>query len=170
MTIRFNCEHCGKEIKAPDSAGGKRGKCPYCGQSNDVPSPIVEDDDDIIPLAPIDEDDERRREEEAHRLYEQEAAMLSSSDNDTSPTAPLEQRENVSAADLYHFVVNYCLDMAAGNTERAQQHIASLRRHGGMGLQAVQDFLGGSVSEPALAKMPKTTLERYLMQLGDALK
>ncbi|MFO7904721.1 MAG: GYF domain-containing protein [Pirellulaceae bacterium] len=30
MSISFACPHCSKRIKAPDSAAGKRGKCPAC--------------------------------------------------------------------------------------------------------------------------------------------
>ena len=42
MTINFECGACGRTIEAPDAAGGKRGKCPYCGQSNDIPRPPAE--------------------------------------------------------------------------------------------------------------------------------
>ncbi len=36
MTISFHCP-CGKSVHAPDSAAGKRGKCPACGQVLHVP-------------------------------------------------------------------------------------------------------------------------------------
>ena len=54
MTVKFRCEKCHKTVEAPDSAAGKRGKCPYCGAMSYIPSPDVEE----IPLAPIDESDE----------------------------------------------------------------------------------------------------------------
>ncbi len=36
-SIRFPCEHCGKMVEAPHSAAGKRGKCPFCRESCDIP-------------------------------------------------------------------------------------------------------------------------------------
>ncbi|MFH1369898.1 MAG: hypothetical protein ABII09_01220 [Planctomycetota bacterium] len=38
MSIRIICEKCGKPVKAPDSAAGKRGKCPFCKNSVQIPS------------------------------------------------------------------------------------------------------------------------------------
>jgi S1-C subfamily serine protease/DNA-directed RNA polymerase subunit RPC12/RpoP len=38
MSIQFRCGHCGKRIEAPDTAGGKKAKCPVCGCSIAVPS------------------------------------------------------------------------------------------------------------------------------------
>jgi hypothetical protein len=61
MSIELHCPNCAKHIRAPDEAGGKRGKCPGCGGSLYIPMPVT--DDDLIPLAPVDEDDERRAEE-----------------------------------------------------------------------------------------------------------
>lgn len=73
MSITFRCEHCDKQIEAPDSAGGKRGKCPYCHQSNYIPRPVSEDE--LVPLAPIDEDQERRQQEEIDRLMKVEREL-----------------------------------------------------------------------------------------------
>ncbi len=36
--IEFECPNCGTEIKAPDSAAGKRGKCKSCEQVITVPA------------------------------------------------------------------------------------------------------------------------------------
>ncbi|MBX3412735.1 MAG: biopolymer transporter ExbD [Pirellulales bacterium] len=37
MTIRFHCAHCNKRLKVDDGLAGRRGKCPRCGQSIEVP-------------------------------------------------------------------------------------------------------------------------------------
>ena len=73
MTITFRCEHCHKEVKAPDSAGGKRGKCPHCGQTSYIPSPVSEED--VLPLAPLDSAEERQRRKEIQALLEQEREL-----------------------------------------------------------------------------------------------
>jgi len=37
MSIRFRCHKCKATISAPDSAGGKRGRCPDCGEVQSIP-------------------------------------------------------------------------------------------------------------------------------------
>ncbi|GAH70318.1 unnamed protein product, partial [marine sediment metagenome] len=66
MPISFKCEHCGKQIEAPDSAGGQRGRCPYCKQSNYIPSPVSEEE--IYDLAETDEEDAKRAAAEREQL------------------------------------------------------------------------------------------------------
>lgn len=58
MSIELHCPECQKLIRAPDSAGGKRGKCPYCKKTVYIPSPP--DDSEEIGLAPLDDEDEKR--------------------------------------------------------------------------------------------------------------
>ena len=60
MSIEIHCPACNKLIRAPDNAGGRRGKCPYCAASVYIPMP--EDQAEEIPLAPVDETAEQRRE------------------------------------------------------------------------------------------------------------
>lgn len=37
MAIQFQCPHCEAAIRVPDTAGGKKGRCPQCGRSLLVP-------------------------------------------------------------------------------------------------------------------------------------
>ena len=87
MGIDFQCQHCRKKVNAPDSAAGKRGKCPFCGQSNYIPTPLTEDD--VLPLAPLDEEEERQRRAKLSDLYRQEEALLSESKTQLRITLPL---------------------------------------------------------------------------------
>src|SRR5512133_1632954 len=59
MPIKFNCSLCGKKIEAPDSAGGKWGKCPGCHNKVYVPQPVSEEEE--LKLAPVDETEEQRQ-------------------------------------------------------------------------------------------------------------
>jgi hypothetical protein len=73
MPIVFNCENCGKQIKAPDEAAGKHGVCPGCKARCLVPMPKPAEEDDELRVAPLDEtDDEKRRrlEEEDRKIRE----------------------------------------------------------------------------------------------------
>ena len=165
MTISFECEHCRKEVKAPDDAAGKRGKCPYCGMSNYIPAPVS--DDDLIPLAEEDPEEERRRKEEIHSLMQMDRAVLAEGGGE--PSIPLEHREDLKAGDLYHFIVNYCLDMAAGKLDRAKIQVEKLKPFGYTGKLAVDDFLSGNALEPALDTIPSRVLQGFLRQLKDQL-
>ena len=168
MSITFDCSECGKRIEAPDSAAGKRGKCPHCGQGNDIPAAAPPaDDDDLFDLAPLDEDEERRQREETQRLLEQERDLLVDGAAETGP--PLEQRDNVDTADLYHFVVNYCRDMADGQLERAGAHIQKLKSFRGLGKEAAEDFLSGKAVEESLLDIPSGVLAGFLKSLIAAL-
>ena len=165
MSITFQCEHCRKEVKAPDEAAGKRGKCPFCGRSNYIPAPVSEEE--LLPLAPIDEAEERRREAEVQKLLEQERALLS--DRKEPPPPPLEQRDDVKSDELYHLVVNYCLDSAQNNAKRAAKQVELLKRCGQKGLQAVDDFISGKAIEPALDSIPTKTLRGMLEELRERI-
>lgn len=165
MSITFQCEHCHKEVKAPDGAGGKRGKCPHCQQSCYIPAPVS--DDELYDIAPLDEEGERQREEELRRIREQEKELLA--EDKEAPSEPLDQRDDVAAEDLHHLVVNYCLDLASSKLPHAATHAKKLRGFGAAGIQAVDDFLGGGVTEPALDNIPAPVREGFLKQLREQL-
>lgn len=166
MAIKFECEHCRKEVKAPDEAGGRRGKCPFCGLSNYIPSPVSEDE--LLQLAPLDESEEQARQREVRALINQERNILAEIGG--QPTPPLDQREEITAEELHHLVVNYCLDVFNGNLPRADLHVVELRKFGATGYQAVGDFQDGKAIEPALNVIPTRVLQGFLGQLRDRLR
>lgn len=65
MPISVKCPHCGKRLKAPDSAAGKKAKCPGCGKAVQLPAEQVfeaeevveEGDDDEFGLGNLSESD-----------------------------------------------------------------------------------------------------------------
>lgn len=165
MTITFQCTECHKEVKAPDAAAGKRGKCPFCGHSVFIPAPVAEDD--LIPLAPIDEEEERRRSENIRELFRRERDIIA--ETGSKPAPPLEQKEDLGAPDLHHYVVNYCLDMAEGKLQRADHTAEQLKKLGSPGKEAVDDFVQGRITEKALDSIPKPVLKAFLTQLKSKL-
>ena len=167
MSITFRCEYCRRDITAPDGAGGQRGKCPFCQKSTYIPAPVAEDD--VLPLAPIDEEDERRQKAEAQAALKQDLALLDAGD-DGATAPPLEHRQEVAPGDLRHFVINYCLDMANSNLDRAPLHIAKLKQFGSVALQAVDDILADEMLDPALSAMPEQLAQGFLKQLREELK
>jgi len=173
MPIKFNCPECGKTINAPDAAAGKRGKCPHCSAVVEIPlpppPPPAEEDDDLIPLAPIDEEEERKLDQERKALYDQEKSLLDAA-SPSGDGVPLEHKEDLTGEDLHHFVVNYLLDMFDGNLERANMHAEKLRGFGFQGIEAVDDFAEGKVSEPALKRIPEPVREGFLRELKARVK
>ena len=161
MPIKFQCHNCHNEVTAPDAAAGKKGKCPFCSHTNEIPAPIP--DEDLIPLAPIDEEEEQRTRQEIHALYELEASLLDEAR--PPPPIPLDQQKDITSDDLRHFVVNYCLDLADGKLERAETHVEQLKRYGRLGGQAVEDFISGSATDPALDQVPRPVIQGFLKQL-----
>lgn len=164
--ITFRCEHCRKNVEAPDSAVSKRGKCPYCGLSSYIPAPVK--DEEVLDLAPIDEQEERRRDAEIKKLLAQEHDLLAETGGE--PTPPLENREDLTKEDLHHLVVNYCLDMSSGNLKRADAHVAELRKFSMLSVEAVNDFISQKALEPALANIPGRVLQVFLTQLRDKVR
>jgi phage FluMu protein Com len=168
MAITFRCEHCGMKVEAPDSAGGKRGKCPYCKQSNYIPSPVS--DQDVLELAGEDEQEEKRRREEEQARRAHERDLVAEMDRDDSAPIPLDHRPDLKAEDVHHLVVNYCLDLANRQLPRAETHLKEMRKVKRTATEAVNDFLTGKVSEPALKSIPPKLLEAFLHKLQDLLK
>jgi len=37
MPIEFRCEHCDKLMRTPDDSGGKKGRCPHCKETTQIP-------------------------------------------------------------------------------------------------------------------------------------
>ena len=42
MSISFQCPHCSKNLKAPESAAGRSSNCPRCGSMVTCPEPVYE--------------------------------------------------------------------------------------------------------------------------------
>ncbi|MGA2266455.1 MAG: hypothetical protein ABSH10_08515 [Phycisphaerae bacterium] len=166
MGIQFQCEHCHREVQAPDEAGGKRGKCPFCHQSTYIPSPVAEED--LLPLADIDEEGERKARAEAEAMLERERGLRTRAGG--SPPVPLEHRKDLATADLHHFVINFCLEMARDHVEAAELEADKLRQFGALGRKALEEIATGEVREPALEALARRARELYLDTLRDKLK
>lgn len=168
MTISFSCEHCGKRVEAPEEAGGRRGRCPYCKNSCYIPSPVREEE--LIDFAPEDAEEERRSRQEAEALRRQDRALIAESgDRSESAPEPIEQRETLKPEDLHPLIINYVLDLSQSQLERAQKHLGELKKVKRMARGEVDRFLTGDVLEPALDAVPSKLCQGFLNQLKAAL-
>ncbi len=153
-------------VSAPESVGGKRGKCPYCKQSMYIPMPVSEDE--ILDLAPLDEEDERHQQELVDKLRAQEHDLIAETGG--SESVPLSEREDLSSEDLHHFVINYCLDMADGNLERARLHVTELKKFYKLAIEAVKYFQIIQGDEPALKNIPQPVVQGFLSGLLEEIQ
>ncbi len=126
-----------------------------------------EDDDDILPLAPLDEDEERHRLQRERDLLAQERDLLA--DTSGGGAEGVEQSEDRDVRDFYPLVIDYCRDMSVGQLERAQEHVSRLRQSPGLAKEAVEQFLAGQKTDEFLDRIPPPVVEGFLKSLRDEL-
>lgn len=167
MSIEFHCSHCGKLVRAPDDAGGKRGKCPACHQS--VYIPIPSDQVEPLGLAPVDDAEEHER----SRLLQQ------SQDLQRRLLHEREARGEISAApgpsagdqalppqpDAETLVIEYAEAMAAGDLARAEELAVDIRKHEQAADDVIQRLMLDELLPERLADIPRPVLIGFLKQL-----
>jgi len=147
MSIKFHCEHCGKKIDAPDTTGGKRGKCPSCHNLVYVPQM---NNDDELKLAPIDETEAERQKRllaETSLLTQNILQEKDEPDAETAPTAGTDTDE----AEVTDTIVRYLRQMADGDLDAAQITAEAIVAH----RQQARDILEQmSTSDPLVPELP----------------
>jgi hypothetical protein len=164
MAITFHCEHCGKKIEAPDSAGGKRGKCPACHNKVYIPSP---DSGEKLKLAPMDKTNlaEQKRLMAETRRIEQE--ILSEKDVPEDPAeaeiaAPV---YDVSDNELTKNIIFYLRLMADGDLDQAERTANSIIPFGNRALKILDGIALSEMPEPELADIPPQVLSGLIRTL-----
>lgn len=175
MSIEIHCSHCQKLIRAPDEAGGKHGKCPYCKQSVYIPTPP----DDGIALAPIDEDDERRDKELRRESISYSASVdrdkgrkYDTGDRggggkvrpDTGHT--IDARESI---DVTAEVEGYIVAMRDSKLDKADAIVLRLRRSRGRARNHIEGLILDQMP-PSIGNVPAPLMKGFLKSLLDRLK
>lgn len=177
MSITFKCEHCGKKIEAPDTAGGKWGKCPGCKNKVYVPSQEPQDDGELR-LAPLDADDEKTR---RHMLAEEarlRQEIMKETDAPEEGVQPKkEQKEQnepkpgaLSDAEIEMGVIAYLRQMADGNLEEAERTVKMLAPAGQKGVKILERIALSEIPEPELADIPQNVLAGLIKGLRGKFK
>jgi phage FluMu protein Com len=178
MPIEFHCNFCGRLVRAPDEAGGKKGKCPTCQKILYVPMPegAIEEFD----LAPVDEQEERRRrqmEEQARATERQLLKEKQLAAEGATPGRPLRDvHEPVpevlgpeEAEDVEFLVSSWVRSMADGELGDADRSIMQLQRNRTAAKQALQKISQAEPPPGSLRDIPRPVLHRYLKMLRDQL-
>ncbi len=174
MSIEIHCDHCGKLIRAPESAAGRRGKCPYCDQSVYIPTPSSQLEE--IPLAPLDESDEQRM-DDLRRESAEYAAMISKAQAgkyDVGDAAPaggegIRPPTVEETLDLQSEVEEFVLAMAASRLDAAEGVVTRLKRVRKRASDYVQGLMLDEMPQP-IGKVPMPLMKGLLKKLSERLR
>jgi hypothetical protein len=162
MAIIFHCDHCGKKIEAPDSAGGKWGKCPACHNKLYVPSSEV---DEELKLAPIDESEEERKRRlmaEAHKLTQD---ILQERDVPNEPAEVAKPVFGMGERELTKNIIMYLRQMADDELHEAQRTVGLIARHGPQAVKILERMALSEIPEPELTDIPRQVLSALIRTL-----
>lgn len=169
MAIVFHCEFCGKKIEAPDSAGGKWGKCPACHNKLYVPSPKVEEDDELR-LAPLDTDaieKERQLRAETQRLTQD---ILQEKDIPDGPRSPSGVVYEMSDKELRNNVILYLRHIALDELNEAEEIAALIAPCRARAVKIIDRIALSEIPEPELSDIPPQLLAGSIRNLRNQLR
>ncbi|MHC4488171.1 MAG: hypothetical protein ACYSW7_03190 [Planctomycetota bacterium] len=162
MAIIFHCEHCGKKIEAPDSAGGKWGKCPACHNKLYVPSP---DSDEELKLAPIDESEEERKKRLMAETLKLTQDILQEREVPNGSAEVVEPISGMGERELTKNIIMYLRQMADDELYEAQRIVALIARHGPQAAKILNRMALSETPEPELADIPRQVLSALIKSL-----
>jgi len=162
MGISFHCEHCGKKVEAPDSAGGKWGKCPACHNKLYVPSI---DADDELKLAPVDESDEEKQKRLMSETYELTQEILLERETPNGPPGTAKPVTEASEKELTKNIILYLRQMADGELDDAQRTADLIAPYGRYAVKILDRIALSEMPEPELADVPQQVLSGLIRDL-----
>ncbi len=166
MAITFHCEHCGKKIEAPDSAGGKWGKCPACHNKLYVPG---SDSDEELKLAPIDESDQAKQRELMAETYKLTQDILLERETPNELAEVATPASVISDKELTKNIVAYLRQMADGNLNQAERIANSIVSSGDKALKILDGIALSEIPEPQLADIPQQVLSGLIKTLRNKI-
>lgn len=161
MSIKFHCEHCGKKIDAPDSAGGKWGKCPAC--HNKVYVPQMQTDEELK-LAPIDETEEERQKRLMAETFQLTQSILQEKE---VPSAGLSSppAQEISTEKMTEVVVRYLRLMADGDLDAAHRTAEAIASNRRKAKEVLDQIATSDPPDPELEDIPPQVLSGLIRNL-----
>ncbi len=160
MAIKFHCSCCGRKIEAPDTAGGKWGKCPACHAKLYVPLPMVEDD---LKLAPIDETEEQRKKQLLQETFRLTQDILQEK-NVPEPVSTGPATE-INDEQLSKHIVHYLRQMFSGDLDAAQKTADLITPHRRKAVVLLDQIIKSKKPDPELEDIPQQVLSGYARTL-----
>ncbi|MFA5238127.1 MAG: hypothetical protein WC476_00270 [Phycisphaerae bacterium] len=168
MAITFRCEHCDKEIKAPDNAGGRWGKCPGCGSKIYVPAAGTEEE---LRLAPVDSAEIAEQKRLLAETFRIEQEILREKDEvlEDSPERAVPVYE-LGDDELKRNIVNYLRLMAEADLEQSARLEPAIIHCGKRALKFIDEIALSEIPEPELADIPPHVLAGLVRALRAKIK
>jgi len=163
MSIKFHCEHCGKKIDAPDSAGGKWGKCPAC--HNKVYVAQAGGDDDELKLAPIDETEEERQNRLLAETFQLTQNILQERNVPDAATPPVGSGTDIGKEKLTEIIIRYLRQMADGSLDEAQRTAESIAPYRRQSKDILDRIATSDPPDPELMDIPPHVLSGFIRNL-----
>lgn len=161
MAIMFHCDHCGKEIKAADSAGGKWGKCPSCHNKLYVPNLNAEE----LPLAPVDLSEEEEKKRLMAETYQLTQDILKERGGSEGATQTSGGGSEMGEKELTTKIILYLRQMADGALDEAETTAAAIAPHSGQAVAILDQIAISDMPEPELADITPQVLAGLIRTL-----
>jgi hypothetical protein len=162
MSIIFHCEHCGKKMKAPDSAGGKWEKCPAC--HNKVYVPGLHSDEELT-LAPVDSDEEAKQRQLMNETYNLTQEILLERDVPEGPPGTARPAFETSEKELTKNIILYLRQMADGELDEAIKTADLIAPYHRQAVKILDKIALSEIPEPELADVPQQVLSGLIRNL-----
>jgi len=163
MPIKLHCDHCGKEIKAPDDAGGKWGKCPACHNKVYVPLPAT--DDDELKVAPLDEGEVQKQRQLMAETFRLTQDILEEQIAAEAAAAPGTPAAEISEQQLTEYIVRYLRQMVDGRLDEAKRTADRIVPHRRKAVVILEQFAKSDAPDPELEDIPKQVLSGFIRNL-----
>jgi len=163
MSIELHCPQCGKLIRAPENAGGKRGKCPYCERNVYIPTPVAAEE--IIPLAPMNPDEEAHEAE----LRRESTRYAASIEHATEAGVPPSGRGGAKPSpsppiDIRAEILSFVRAMRDSRLDEAERMADRLIRAGARARDQIDQMIFDEVP-PTVENVPPPVLKGFLKSL-----
>jgi len=162
MAIVFHCEHCGKEIRAADSAGGKWGKCPFCQNKLYVPSLETEEE---LKLAPIDDSELEREKQLMAETYKLTQDILKEREVPEGPGAPAGAIYDMSEKELKNNIILFIRKMSSGDLDEAEMTAALIAPYKDKVIEIIDRIALSEIPEPQLSDIAPQVLPGFIRTL-----
>ncbi|MBN1361159.1 MAG: hypothetical protein JW993_11220 [Sedimentisphaerales bacterium] len=168
MSIKFHCPHCGKRIDAPDSAGGKWGKCPACHNKVYVPQAESEEDEELK-LAPLDETEEERQKRLLAETFQITQSILQERNVPDAGIATSGPSDEISEEKLTEIIVRYLRQMYNGDLDDAQRTVEQIASHRRQSKEVLEQIATSDPPDPELVDIPPHLLSGFIRNLRSRL-
>jgi hypothetical protein len=175
VTVKVQCENCGKRLGVPDEMAGQRQECPVCKSSVYVPLPEGELDE--LPLAPEDESDlarEAKLQEERRRIERQISSgeRPDSGDSGTrgKSESPGEAKASASSGtSAEEAVMRYLRAMRDSDFDESEKALAAVRLQPRVATEIVDRLVADAVPPEGFENVPPPVFQGFLKNLRSNL-